>query len=141
MRHLAILALLTGLAAGCSAPSPTPTALPENATPLAITPPADTAEIVDLATGNLAETYGLAPNSVEVVSVEAVDWPDASLGCPQPGMAYAQVVTPGLRMTLQAEGWTYTYHADLAGQVVLCAQTGPTDSTPIPADGAEPYTY
>jgi len=141
MRRLAILALLTVLAAGCSPSSPTATAPPENVPPAALTPPADTAEIVDLASGDLAETYGLAPNAVEVVSVEAIDWPDASLGCPQPGMAYAQVVTPGLRITLRAEGWTYTYHADLAGQVVLCAQTGPADSTPVPAGSDEPYTY
>jgi hypothetical protein len=141
MRRLAILALLTGLAAACATPSPTPIALPENVAPPAITPPADTTEIVDLASGDLAQTLSLAPNAVEVVSVESVDWPDAGLGCPQPGMAYAQVVTPGLRITLQAEGWTYTYHADLTGQVVLCAQTGPTESTPIPADGAEPYSY
>ena len=141
MRRLAILALLTVLAAGCSTPSPTPTALPENVAPPAIMPPADTEEIVDLASGDLAKTLSLTPNAVEVVSVEAVDWPDAGLGCPQPGKAYAQVITPGLRITLQAEGWTYIYHADLAGQVVLCAQTGPTDSTPVPADGAEPYTY
>jgi hypothetical protein len=141
MRHLAILALLTVFVAGCSPSSPTATALPDNVAPPARLPPADTAAIVDLASGDLAQTFSLAPTAIEVVSVEAVDWADASLGCPQPGMGYAQVITPGLRITLQAEGWTYTYHADLAGQVVLCSQAGPTDSTPVPADGDEPYTY
>ena len=142
MRHLAILALFTALAAGCSPSSPTATARPpDNVAPPASTPPADSAAIIDLASDDLAQTLSLAPNAIEVVSVEAIDWPDGSLGCPQPGMAYAQVITPGLRITFQAEGWTYTYHADLAGQVVLCSQAGPTDQTPIPAENNDPYAY
>ena len=73
MRRLAILALLTGLAAACSPASPTPIALPENVAPPAITPPADTAAIVDLASGDLAQTLSLAPIAIEVVSVETVE--------------------------------------------------------------------
>ena len=57
--------------------------------------------------------------SILVESVEAVQWPDSSLGCPQPGMLYAQVVTPGYLIVLAVEDQTYEYHADLDRLVVL----------------------
>jgi len=46
------------------------------------------------------------------VSAEAVEWPDASLGNPQPGMVYAQVVTPGYKIILSARGQQYEYHSE-----------------------------
>ncbi|MDQ3328852.1 MAG: hypothetical protein M3506_10065, partial [Chloroflexota bacterium] len=30
-----------------------------------------------------------------VVSITAQEWPDSALGCPEPGMMYQQVITPG----------------------------------------------
>jgi hypothetical protein len=44
---------------------------------------------------------------VTVVDYEEVDWPDSSLGCPQPDMAYAQVITPGYKVIVEAEGKQY----------------------------------
>ena len=41
---------------------------------------------VRAAINDLASKRKLAPESVQVVLVQAVDWPDTSLGCPQPGM-------------------------------------------------------
>ena len=43
---------------------------------------------------SLAETLTL-------VNDEAVQWPDASLGCPREGMSYAQLMTPEHRMTFR----------------------------------------
>src|SRR5438132_10035603 len=42
-----------------------------------------------------ASELGVGADAVVVQRVEPVDWPDASLGCPRPGMMYAQVITPG----------------------------------------------
>jgi hypothetical protein len=56
--------------------------------------------------------------------VEAVDWSDTSLGCPEPGMAYAQVITPGYLIVLGAAGQTYEYHTDEHSSVVLCRGDG-----------------
>jgi glucose/arabinose dehydrogenase len=53
----------------------------------------------------------LSEEEISVVSVEAVEWPDASVGCPQPGMMYAQVVTPGYLVVLEAGAKRYEYHA------------------------------
>lgn len=53
-----------------------------------------------------------------------VTWSDTSLGCPQPGQVYAQVLTPGYRITLYAPTLIYEYHvAAVSGRVVLCGVT------------------
>ena len=63
-----------------------------------------------------------ATSDVTLVSMEATDWSDASLGCPQEGMMYAQVITPGYLMVLEADGQQYTYHTDQNTSVTLCEQ-------------------
>ena len=72
------------------------------------------------AMADLAEQTGLSPNDIQLVSMEAVEWNDASLGCPQEGFMYAQVITPGFLIILEAQGQQYEYHTDRAGNVVLC---------------------
>lgn len=68
----------------------------------------------------LAGQLGLLnPAQVLIAEVQPVDWPDACLGVEQPGQACAEVVTPGYRVILVAQGVRYTYHTDaLGGQVV-----------------------
>ncbi len=82
--------------------------------------PADADAAVRAATNDLASRLKIAPENVQVVSVEATDWSDTSLGCPQPGMFYAQVITLGYRIVLSAEGNQVEYHADTKGRVVTC---------------------
>lgn len=48
-----------------------------------------------------ADYLRVTPGELTVVQVQAVDWPDSSLGCPKPGMSYMQVITPGHRVTIQ----------------------------------------
>jgi hypothetical protein len=74
---------------------------------------------VQLAVADAAGQLGIAADAITVLSVEAVEWGDASLGCPEPGMMYAQVVTPGYRIVLEAGGQTYEYHAS-TGAVIRC---------------------
>jgi len=62
----------------------------------------------------------VAPEAVQVVSVSATDWSDTSLGCPQPGMFYAQVIVQGYKIVLMASGQQVEYHADQKGRVVTC---------------------
>jgi hypothetical protein len=69
---------------------------------------------------DLAQRLGIAKSSIRVIQAEAVEWPDASLGCPKPGMMYAQVITPGYRIVLQANGKRYEYHTGRGAAVVLC---------------------
>ena len=56
---------------------------------------------------------------------------DASLGCPQPGQMYAQVLTRGLTITFTQDGVTYDYRAASgSGTVFLCSTTGEGEATP-----------
>ena len=76
-------------------------------------------DAVALARAALGQALGLTPSAIETVRAEPVDWPDASLGCPEKGMAYAQVVTPGWRVTLCAQGREWRVHAG-GGRAVVC---------------------
>ena len=51
---------------------------------------------------------------------ELTTLPDSGLGCPQPGMMYAQFITPGYRMVLEVGGELHEYHTDQAASVVWC---------------------
>jgi len=62
---------------------------------------------------------------IRVLSVEAVQWPDASLGCPEPGRTYDAVMTPGYRIVLELEGKEYTYHTERGSRAVLCQDGRP----------------
>jgi len=55
----------------------------------------------------VADRTGGNADEVEVLSVEAVDFSDSSLGCPQPGKAYLQVITPGHRVLTEYAGQSY----------------------------------
>lgn len=65
---------------------------------------------------------GLNPSMVTVQSVEQQEFSDASLGCPQPDQMYAQVVTPGYKVMLEAQGQTYDYRLDTGETVIRCDQ-------------------
>ncbi len=70
-------------------------------------------------------------------SFEGVRFPDTSLGCPQTGQVYSQVVVSGLRFTLTYEGDIYDYRISDDGNIlVLCSVTeGEEDSIPCPPPG------
>ena len=66
---------------------------------------------VEVAVADLAERLEIDPERVTVLGSDPVVWPDASLGCPQPGMQYAQVPVDGARIRLEVDGESYDYHA------------------------------
>jgi hypothetical protein len=69
----------------------------------------------------LAAILGAAETDVEVARVTPETWPDTSLGLPEPGFGYAQVVTPGYRVELRAGGRHWEFHATADGtRVRLC---------------------
>jgi hypothetical protein len=71
-------------------------------------------------TAAIADDLGVPPDTIQVVSIEPRNWPDASLGCPQPDMLYAQVVTPGYLVLVDVSGEQIEYHTDERGTVVRC---------------------
>jgi hypothetical protein len=82
---------------------------------------------------------GVAAADVVVSMARAVQWPDASLGCPQPGMAYAQVVTAGYHVQVSAGGSVHDYRADASGSFFVCEEAIPIDEDDLPGDeGIDP---
>lgn len=75
--------------------------------------------LVDLAKEDLSQKLGVKKEEIRLLKIEEVDWPDTSLGCPQEGMFYAQVITPGYKITLEGRGKSYIYHSDFK-RVFLC---------------------
>ena len=69
---------------------------------------------------DLRDQFDVELESVKIKSVERVEWNDTSLGNPQPDMMYAQVITPGFKMVLDAQGETFTFHTS-ADRVVFDA--------------------
>jgi hypothetical protein len=78
-----------------------------------------------MAREHLAGELEISSQGVELVGVETVEWSDASLGCPEPGKAYAQVITPGYRVILRVGGGEYEVHTDREGRFAVICETGP----------------
>lgn len=96
----------------------TPTPMSEH---LRIPIPQEAAQAVAWAQADLAQQSATPVEQIVVLSVEFVEWNDASLGCPEKGMMYAQVITPGYRILLKSGEKQYEYHsAQGREQAVLC---------------------
>ena len=86
----------------------------------AAAPAGPDARMGELAQAALAQELAVAATNITVVTVEATEWRDSSLGCPKPGMNYLQVITPGYKIMLEAQGKRYEYHSDTNRRVVRC---------------------
>jgi hypothetical protein len=109
-------------------PGPTTpaTSVPADATvPPATTPSTGQGRDVDTAIADLVERAGVPADAITVVSSENVTWRDSSLGCPQKGMQYMQVLTEGVRIVLEADGQRYEYHGGGRRAVFYCAAPQP----------------
>jgi len=74
--------------------------------------PGEVMEVYYDARDLLAEALGVDPSSAKITIITRVDWSDASLGVPEPGFSYIQVITPGFKMAmeLEPEGTQYVFH-------------------------------
>lgn len=104
---IAIAALVAGACAGAQS----------------IPNPAET-DVAKLAVAALAKDLGIAADKIQVDTVRTVNWPDSSIGCPQPGRAYMQVITPGHKVSLRADGRIYVVH-EAKGRAFVCEKTKP----------------
>jgi len=69
-------------------------------------------DIVLRARRDLARRLGVSENEIGEESVESADFPDAALGAPVKDEMSAQVITPGWRIRLNAQGESYEYRAN-----------------------------
>lgn len=82
-------------------------------------------DLIDRTREDLAVRLAVPADQISLLEVSAVEWSDSSLDCPQPGMSYLQVITPGYRILLQAKDQTYEYHTNRDSYFVFCSDRLP----------------
>ena len=63
--------------------------------------PPDT--VIQAALDAASAQLGVPADNLIVVMTAQRDWADASLGCPEPGRTYAQVITPGYAVWIDTD--------------------------------------
>ena len=87
---------------------------------------------VEVAKADLARRRAVAPDTIWIIEVRDVTWPNPGLGCPQPGMAYKQVPVDGLLIRLESGGQLFEYHSGGSKAPFLCEQpAGGDKATPV----------
>ncbi len=73
------------------------------------------------AIADLQQRVGEKPDLVQIMRAEEATWSDSSLGCPEPGLFYAQVLSAGIWLVLSYQGQEFDYRVtDIHG--LLCTQ-------------------
>ena len=90
-----------------------PSSIDEQPTPTHI--PVDLTPAQRAAINTLSENLGLPIDKIKLISTEAVEWPDGCLGIEGAGLACAQVITPGFRILLEANGKQVEYRTNEDG--------------------------
>jgi hypothetical protein len=115
-----------------AAPAPAP--IPPNS--VVVAPPLGPGitAVVDTARADLARRRSVAIDTVELVQIWTVVWPDGGLGCPRPGMVYPQVQVDGWLIRLRVGAQMFDYHGDGIRPPFLCEKS--PDGTAVPAPAA-----
>jgi hypothetical protein len=81
--------------------------------------------VVERAIADIQVRMGVDAQSVTVQEVVPIEFSDASLGVPEPGVVYAQVLTPGYVIHLAVGDQVYTYHGSGERVVLVPSEPGP----------------
>ena len=93
---------------------------------------------IDRARETLRAT-GVDPSPLTVTCAEPVTWPDSSLGCPQPGIQYLQVLTSGYRIGFHGAQADYDVHV-ASSQSIVCTGTARLSRPLVPLRGIDLMT-
>ena len=92
----------------------------------------DPQALIEKAKADLAQRLSVSETQINLVKIDQVIWPDASLGCPQEGMIYAQVQISGYLILLKYKGDEFEYHANIHGNTFYCENpTPPLSEKPV----------
>ena len=81
--------------------------------------------VIEKAKEDLVQRLSISVAEINLIEITEVEWSDSSLGCPQPGMEYLQVITPGYLIRLEANETQYEYHSNKDTYVVFCEKQNP----------------
>jgi hypothetical protein len=77
--------------------------------------PAELTPVEEAVVAHLAESLGISPDDITVVSTEEVEWPDGCLGIQTEGLMCTQAIVPGFRIILEANGREVEYRTNEDG--------------------------
>ncbi len=114
-------------------------AAPPQGTVNALTPgpswPASVQPLLPAILADAARRNAVAVERLRVASVQAVIWPDGSLGCPLPGLLYTQALLPGWRISIDVPGaGPLLFHASQRGGWVWCPAERASPAAPASPD-------
>jgi len=70
---------------------------------------------------HLSETLNLPADQINLVSIEAVTWPDGCLGVQKMGVMCTQALVKGFKIIFEADGKEYEVHTNETGSSVVLA--------------------
>jgi hypothetical protein len=98
--------------------TPAPTSTPKSSRDQTQVPQAILGSILNEA----SKLANVPREQLAIVRAESVVWNDGSLGCPEPGMEYAQTLVNGYWVVIKAAGQTYDFRVGRDGSFRLCPQ-------------------
>jgi len=101
---LALTLTACGLQAGTPEPTEAAAGLPD--------------DVERAAKGVVSAEEDVPVRDITVVDAEYKEWPNSCLGLAEPEEMCLQVITPGYKVTLRAEGETYVLHTNQDGTAV-----------------------
>lgn len=101
--------------------------------PFATLPPTtDLDAMTQNAIQDITQKFSTTANQVTVLEARQVTWSNGSFGCPQPDMAYAEVLTSGYLVKLMYNNIEFEYHSGPDGALFRCKNPiPPVEGTPI----------
>lgn len=90
---------------------------------------------VQLAQADLAKRINVPLSEITLAEIREITWRDGSLGCPQPGMRYKQVLVNGSQIRFEVGGKSYYYHSAGGRGPFYCAKP----VMPPESGGPEPF--
>ena len=72
----------------------------------------------------LADELDVDEEDFRLDSSEGMGWSDTSLGCPEEGRAYAQVLTSGYKLVFGLAGTSYAVHTNSDGSHMVICEAG-----------------
>ena len=126
---VAALALLLGCTAGDAGRAPPPPRVSPSVDP-------QLHEMTLRAKEDLRRRLGLSPNQdIQTISSQVVSWPNAAIGCPQPGHSYTQAIVTGARAEFRHAGASYYYHGRGLQPLALCEKGARSPLPKLPQPG------
>jgi hypothetical protein len=66
----------------------------------------------------VSEILGVPVESIQLETIEPMEWPDGCLGLPAQDEVCTQAITPGWLLVFSADGQEYRFRADQTGTVI-----------------------